>query len=58
MTMILGASVPNCSTIYPKANFIQVNNKHPAIELQFLYILQLGFQNQKYQNSVTSWSAA
>lgn len=57
LTVILGASVLNCSTIYPKGNCIQVNTKHPATELQFLSILQLDFQNQKYQKSFASWSA-
>lgn len=42
----LGASVLKCATIYQKGNCIQVNTKHPAIELQFLYVLQMGFKNK------------
>lgn len=46
MAMILGASVLKSSTIYPKGNYIEVNTKHLANELKFLFILQVGFKNR------------
>jgi len=49
MAMILGASVLKCSTIRPKGNYTEVNTKHPANELKFLYILQMGFKNRNIE---------